>query len=234
MGLDARAVAHANCAKSMFVSTLWVGCTTLACLHSPMNTVEPLPTAMAARLLWRAMLCPWSSRASAIHTVVRFVRFVYDPGYVMQMLLETASLTSLMSRFCVKRRRATSLASTGSRGLRAARGPSQLRQLSGGGTAMPMEHGSGRGWMLLFRASGRFRQRPGCRSGRPRLDRTKWPPCSVGMGGDLVASTGELLLRMHVTHTHNSTPRCGRPLGVLQNRPARLQNRAKTERTVKS
>ena len=45
--------------------------------------------------------------------------------------------------------------------------------------------------MLLCRASGRFWQRPGSRSGRPRVDSTKWPPCSVGMGGDLLASTGE-------------------------------------------
>ena len=30
--------------------------------------------------------------------------------------------------------------------------------------------------------------------------------------------------------THNSTPRCGRPLGVIQNRPAPRQNRAKTGR----
>jgi hypothetical protein len=55
-------------------------------------------------------------------------------------------------------------------------------------------HGPGRCWMLLSTSAvlrGFSGRASGFRSGRSRVDRTRWPPGSVGMGADLLASPGE-------------------------------------------
>ena len=93
-----------------------------------------------------------------------------------------------MSQFRVKRpRRAISLASTSFQPPGAPRGLAQPRFLSGGGQAMDRA-GAGRSSSVLLGVPAEIwvSQRS-----RNRVEETNHWPCVVGMGGDLLASTGQ-------------------------------------------